>query len=138
MTAKEYLRQSIRLDKRIAADRREIDRLKELADSIQSSDSTQDRVQSGRVSDSTGETATKIADLKATINDEIGCLIDLKTEIRERINEMPDDDLRLVLQERYLNLLTWKKIAAGMKYSVRNVIYLHGKALIRFNSIYSK
>ena len=50
-------------------------------------------------------TVDRIIDLQNEINRDIDELVDLKAEIREVIDTVPDTDLRLILEERYLN---WK------------------------------
>lgn len=132
MTAKQYLQQSFRLNAKIDANQMELERLRALATSIPSPDLSQDRVQGGTVSDRIGNTVAKIVDLEAKINVEIDQFIDLKREIRTRIDEINDDDLRLVLKNRYLNFQKWEQIAVDMNFTYRHVTRLHGEAIQAF------
>ena len=70
------------------------------------------------------------------INDKIDELVDLKTEIRSKIDCSPDETERLLLTYRYLCFLSWEEIADKMSYSCRNIHYLHTKALKSFESLH--
>jgi NRPS condensation-like uncharacterized protein len=63
------------------------------------------------------------------INDEIDRYVDMRKEIEAAISTVEDITLQTLLRYRYLNGLTWEKIAVEMNYAWRNVHYLHGKAL---------
>ena len=103
MTAKEYLSQAYRLDKRINSDIAEITRLREMACSI-SSPSWEDKVQTSRNTDAPFvRCLEKIMDLEQKVNDEIDTLIDLKRQIRVTIESVPNTDEQLVLRYRYIH-----------------------------------
>jgi hypothetical protein len=129
MTAKEYLSQAYLLDKTIAADKRKLEQLRELSTSLGSQDYTKDKVQSSIAGDKLSETVTSIVDLQNKINREIGKLVILESEIRDRINQIPNPDYRYILLMRYINREKWEQIALDLHYSYRHTTKLHGKAL---------
>ncbi|MDO4301239.1 MAG: hypothetical protein Q4D26_07615 [Clostridia bacterium] len=49
--------------------------------------------------------------------------------IRKAINLVDDEDLRQLLEARYLNELKWEEIALLLNHSYRWTLRLHGKAL---------
>lgn len=54
----------------------------------------------------------------------------------EQINKLGDEELSTVLYLRYIEGKKWEQIASDMSYTERNVFYLHGKALRRFEKVY--
>lgn len=75
------------------------------------------------------ETICKIVDLQNEINADIDNLVDLKRELRKTIESIPNVDYRTVLELRYLNFRKWEEIAVTMGYRLRNVHYIHDKAI---------
>ncbi len=70
-----------------------------------------------------------IGGLQEEICKDIGGLIDLKREIGSCIDTVEDNTLRLLLQYRYIDGITFENIAEQMHYSWRWIIKLHGQAL---------
>jgi hypothetical protein len=137
MTAKQYLRQALRLNEKIDANMLELERLRALATAVSSPDLSQDRVRASGVSDRIGNIVAKIVDLEEKINAEIDKFVGLKKEIRERLSMMPDDDLRLILQKRYINFQKWEQIAVDMNFTFQWVHVLHKRALNEFKKFMS-
>ena len=79
------------------------------------------------------ETICKIVDLQNEINADIDNLVDLKRELRKTIESIPNVDYRTVLELRYLNFRKWEEIAVTMGYRLRNVHYIHDKAIEYLN-----
>ena len=63
------------------------------------------------------------------INKKIDLLHEVKADIEKAIQTVEDDTLKLLLRYRYINGLTWEKIAVTMNYDYRWILRLHGKAL---------
>ena len=133
MTAKQYLQQSFKLNAKINANLLELERLRALSTCVASPDLSKDKVQTGSVTDRIGNTVAKIVDLEILIIDETDRLVDLKREIRERLEAIEDDDLRLVLQKRYVNFQKWEQIAVDMNYGYQWIHKLHKRALNLFS-----
>jgi hypothetical protein len=132
MTAKQYLQQSFRLNQKISANLQSLERLRALAASIPPANLSRDRIQAGGASDRVGNAVAKIIGLEAAITAEIGRFAGLKEEIMECLGLMPDNDLRLILQKRYLNFQKWEHIAADLNYTRRHAMRLHGEAIQAF------
>lgn len=79
--------------------------------------------------DKLGDAVAKIVDLQTDINKQIDEYVDLKREISAVLEKMDDPDQVKVLHKRYFEYKPWERIACEMKYSFRNVCYIHGKAL---------
>jgi hypothetical protein len=62
----------------------------------------------------------------------VECL-EKKLEIEGRIADMTDGIQSSVLHSRYICCRTWDQIAYDLGYSSRQIINIHGKALIHFN-----
>ena len=135
MRAKEFLRQAFCLDRRITSDINELKELRELAESI-SSPKLEERVQTSRPDSAPFvRSIEKIMDLEERIADEVDRLVEMKTEIRDLIDEVDDHDQRMLLRYRYIHFYTWEEISAEMNYGPRWVYILHGRALESVNSI---
>ena len=63
------------------------------------------------------------------IDREIDRYVDMREEIQTAISMVDDIQLRTLLSLRYINGLTWEKIAVEMNYDYRWILRLHGKAL---------
>ena len=71
----------------------------------------------------------KIVDMENDINEEIDSLIDIKSNIRDVINQVPDEDQQMILRKRYIHFMNWDDIAKSMDFSVRWTHTLHARAL---------
>lgn len=58
-------------------------------------------------------------------------LYEIKEEIYQVIDKLPEDKYFLILFERYIAMKTWEQIADDNHYSERHVTRLHGEALKR-------
>jgi DNA-directed RNA polymerase specialized sigma subunit len=79
--------------------------------------------------DKIGDAVAKIIDLQEEINRKIDKFVNLKRDISELIEQIEDPDQVKILHMRYFEYKPWEQIAIEMKYSYRNVCYIHGKAL---------
>ena len=128
MTAQEYLNQAYRLDQRINS---KIEQLATLNDLARKATSTYTGMphSPNRGSQTMANTIDRIIDLQNEINQDIDELVDLKTEIRTVIDAVAETDLRLILEERYLNWKSWEQIAVSLGYNLRYLHRLHRHAL---------
>jgi DNA-directed RNA polymerase specialized sigma24 family protein len=139
MDAKQFLRQVRYLDDLINTKLDQIQEIKSLAEKVTSTlspDGTSP--QSSVLQDKIGDLVSRIIDLQLEIKTAARKMIDLKTEAMRIIDIMPTPECRLLLQLRYLNGLTWERIAVDMNYSYRNVHYLHSRALQEFEAVRNK
>ena len=128
MTAQEYFNQAYRLDQRINSKIEQLRTLNELA--LKATATYTGMPHSpNKGSQTMANTVDRIIDLQNEINRDIDELVDLKAEIREVIDAVPDTDLRLILEERYLNWKSWEQIAVTLEYNLRYLHRLHRQAL---------
>lgn len=127
MNAKEYLNRYRHINSYIDCKLEEIAQLRDKATRL-SPTAMFDR--GGNVSDRVGRTAAKIVDLEREIDGEVDKLIEIRDEIANTISQIDDIDIRTVLEYRYINGLSWRKIAVKMHYTEKHVTgFLHRKAL---------
>ena len=71
----------------------------------------------------------KCIEYSEQITEKLGELYATKIEISETISRVDDGKLRALLRMRYLAYMSWGEIANKMDYSMRNIHYIHDKAL---------
>lgn len=128
MSAIDFLSQAYFIDLRINSKLEQLESLKALA--TKATSTLRSEVVSGtRDVHKREEIICKIVDLQNEINADIDSLVDLKRELRETIESIPVVDYRTVLELRYLNFRKWEEIAVSMGYRLRNVHYIHDRAI---------
>lgn len=128
MTAKEYLSQAYRLDKRIDSKIEQLKSLNLLA--IKCTSTLSDMPKSQSISNSRLEdTVVKIVDLQEEINRDIDSLVDLKRDIVRTIKSVQNPEYQIILELRYLCFKTWEEIAVQMNCSIDNVFKIRKNAL---------
>lgn len=96
-----------------------------------------DRV-SGGMQFAMSEQVIRIIDLQRDIAAEWSAMIQLRTEARELIMLLDDTMYRAILLERYINCMSWNKIADRLHYGQRWLMQIHAKALQAFDLLYRK
>jgi len=128
MTSKEYLNQAFRIDRRILAKTEQLESLRAVmvrtskALTGMPGNPNKDRSQ-------LEETMVKALELERMIKEDTERLMDLKREITLAVREVDDVQCQMLLELRYLCFRTWEEIAAELDCSVRNVHFMHGRAL---------
>lgn len=134
MTVKEYLQRYIDLKNEIRIKRAEIRELEELASSISPAMNFSG---SGNVSDKVGFNSAKIVDLVYETNEKIITLLDMREEIKSKIEAIEDKNSRQILMKRYILGEKWGKIIDDLNYSYVHVVHrLHPQALDIFMEKY--
>ena len=100
-----------------------------------------EKLEAGRVSSVTGmprgggadwtETADKLIELEQVVNQCTRELVRWKLAAIDAIRGVEEPRLAEVLELYYIDGLTWEQVAQRMGYTMRNVQYLHGLALLR-------
>jgi DNA-directed RNA polymerase specialized sigma subunit len=130
MTAKQYLKQAHRLNELINSDLAELDQLRALSTSVSSPNLFGMPHSASRSNEAPfAKCIAKIIDLEKVIDAEIDRLVALKKEIREVINQIPDNDQKLCLKLRYIQFLKWSAVADEMELSLKQVHRIHNEAL---------
>ena len=132
--AKDYLEHGLRLDNRINSKIEQLAELNALAARATSTLSGMPHSPNG-ASSGLENVIMKIVTLQEEINADIDRLVDLKLEIMEKISQIEDTDLRMVLEYRYLCEESFPDIAVKMNLSARHPYYLHELALKAFQTI---
>ena len=127
MTVKEYLSQALYLDRLIDSKLEQLEELKRITCSSHGIVTVSENGNSN-VS-KVHRTVEKICLMEEEIDRQIDRYVDLKEDISRLIMTVPDLQQRLVLEQHYLLFLTWDEIAEKFFMSVRNVQYIHKKAL---------
>lgn len=127
MTTKQYLRQVRNIDRRIAREEEQLERLRA-------------RVEAGRMSAITGmprgggsdwtDTVDRLIALEQRINARIREMCQVKRRAIDMIDRVEDGRFRELLDCYYIKGMTWEQVAEAMGYKdVRWVYVLHGRAL---------
>ena len=133
MTAKEYLSQARYLDARINTKIKQLEALNTLATSA-TSVLTGMPHSPNKATSKMAEIVDKIVDLQAEINRDIDALVDLKGEMRSKLEMVPAEDYKAILEMRYLCFMSWEQIASNLGLSVPYTYKLHDRALKGFES----
>jgi anaerobic ribonucleoside-triphosphate reductase len=136
MTAKQYLQQAFRLNARIDVKVMELEQLRQIPIQKVSPGFTQGQKKKKAASDPVVKIIEKIEAAEQDINEKIKKLVDLKCEIGQRIESMTEDELRLILQKRYVNFQKWEEIADDLNITYQWAHTLHRKALKIFSAVY--
>ena len=128
MTAKEYLRQALDIDRRIAEKREQAAHLKAMATNVTSTISDMPGSAS-RNNHRLEDIMSRLADMEKEIDESLGRLINLKLEITQTIWRLEDTNCRTLLEMRYIQFKSWEEIAVAMNVSIRCVHMRHAKAL---------
>ena len=80
------------------------------------------------------ETAVEaIDDLAGQLGAQRAKLVSMRKAIGAAIEDVDDEKLRKVLRLKYIEGMTWEKVAESMDMSVRGVTKMHGRALAKIN-----
>ena len=131
MTTKQYLNQIARINRMINNKLAEIYQLKTMVCSISVS-ANEDKVQSSSDKDKLGSAVAKIVDLENEINKAIDIYVDKTEQIVSQIDSIKDIMEYQVLFSRYIEHKTFEQIAEDNDYSVRQILRIHGNALVEF------
>ena len=136
MTAKEYLQQAYRIDRKIRLDTEE---LAAARSALYGKTARYDSDGSKPVpcGNGTESAVLRVMELEERLTKEIDELTAKLREIELAVNAVPDEVQREVLTRRYLLYQKWEDIAEEMNYSVQHIFRLHGAALknMRVNEI---
>lgn len=126
---KQQLRKIKQLDNIVQSKLDEIETLNSLAQRM-TNVSKNILVQKSTPQDKLSELIPRIIDLKNELKNDVDNLLNLKLDIMEKINNIENNDYKLLLTLRYLNFKTWEEIAVEMGYTYQWVHVLHSRALI--------
>ena len=128
ISTKEYLSQAYRIDQRINAKLEQLEHLRALTQKVTASYGSEPVSHTRNVS-SMEDVIIRLIETEHDLNHTIDELVDIKMDIAQCINAVPNRDYQLLLEKRYLCFHTWEKIAADMHYSARWVQVVHSRSL---------
>lgn len=128
MTAKEYLQQAYRIDRKIKLD---AEKLAAARSALYGKTARYDSDGSKPVSrgNATESAVLRVMELEERLNSEIDELTEKRQEIEQAVNAVPDEVQREVLTRRYLLYQKWEVIAWEMGYTKRRIFQIQGDAL---------
>jgi len=128
MTAKEFLKQTFKIDRIIAAKKEQMQSLIDQLDGT-GIQYKHDKICASGPLDREAEMLASLNDLQDLFVIGVTRLLRLKYDITVMVDQIDDLDCRLVLFERYINLKDWKDVALDNSLSWSTVHRLHAKAL---------
>ena len=133
MTPKQYLKQAKHLDAQINSLLREVAYWRALSTRL-SSGGFDPHYNPNRPTEAPFVHALEmIEETQRKIDQKLQKLVKLKYEISKAIEQLPDQEERMVLRYRYLNDCSWEDISALLNVSERTVYRIHGSALQHFS-----
>ncbi len=135
LNAKKYLQQLKWLKHLIDSKKEQLQSLRETSVSIQAIDYSKERVQSSGDADKISGSVAKILDVEREIQDDIFKFTELYDEINSKIQLLPELELKTVLIDKYMNMMTFESIAEKNDCSIRWVYELHQRALSAFTVV---
>ena len=127
---KEYLRQYLKAKRAQEILEQEIDELR--LDRMIPGSPAQDGMPHGSGGGDLSGYAARLDELDQKLREQMYKKIQLRAEITEKIDAMPDETESLLLRLRYIHGLKWEEVAVKMDYSWRAVHKIHSKALEHF------
>ena len=127
---KEYLRQYLKAKHTQEMLEQEIDELR--IDRMMPGSPAQDGMPHGSGGGDLSGYAARLDELDRKLRAQMYKKIQLRAEITEKIDTMPDETESLLLRLRYIHGLKWEEVAVKMDYSWRAVHKIHSKALEHF------
>lgn len=128
MTKKDFLRRYLEADDSIQTKLDQIVKLRQLA-TKSTSVLSEDKVRSSGNTDKLGLIVSKIVDLENEVQQEICELNGIKAQVRRAIDSVSNENMRNILELRYINGMKWEQIAIQTSYDYSWVLRLHGQAL---------
>ena len=131
MTAKEYLRQLLSIERLIQVKTTERERLMALATKVTSALSDC-KVETSPDNTRTQSIIRKMAELREEIEEQTSRYTSLYHKIEEEIDSMEDDRYKILLIMRYMKGASFSDIADKLGYEKRWTLVLHKRALKDF------
>ena len=134
MIAKEFLKQTIDIDKLITAKKEQVQNLYSqlYGTGIQLSF---DKVSKSGYNDKIGTLVASLNALQDILVTDITRLLRLKYDITILIDRIADVGMRWVLVERYINTKDWKDVCLDNSMSWRTIHRLHAKGLVEIEKL---
>ncbi|MEA4969930.1 MAG: DUF1492 domain-containing protein [Candidatus Pelethousia sp.] len=137
MTAKTFLERAGRLDLKIDVKLEQVEHLRSLAYKVTSVIRENPGSSGGTPKSALEDAVIKLVMAENMLNADIDRFVDMKRELAEMLEGIPDEEERLLLNLRYLCLNRWEDIARKMNLSLRSVYRLHRIAVDSFGRVFA-
>ena len=127
MELKKYLEKLQVLDIEIQAKEEHIKELRQILDALHTT--VKNEIYSDLILRQLTEIKEIIADFEYKFLRDIKIKLETKRLILSVIEKVENPEYKIILELKYVNLKTWEQIAEITNYSVRNMHYIHNKAL---------
>lgn len=134
MKAKTFLREYGRAQRKVEEIRKRLADLDELSTCITQT-MEGDRVQTSPRPDRIGQVVARKLDLEYELLEAETDAMDTMNRIYAVLNKLEDPDYQQLLRLRYIKCLQWEEIREQMHYEIRNIFYIHGRALVAVEEI---
>lgn len=114
MTGKEYLWQYREANAELKRIESEISSIEDMLGNV-TVDPTSEKVQSSNDPDQLGKLVARKVDMVDKLNRKKAAVLDLMAEICSVIDKVENPDDRLILQLRYVKMLSWDKVGAELE-----------------------
>lgn len=74
-----------------------------------------------------------LVEIDAELEKQICKRVELRLAISSAIHSVPSEKMRYLLERRYIDGMTWERIAVDMGYSCMQIWRMHGEALSQIN-----
>ena len=135
MTAREFLKQSLKVKCKLDCKLEQVQELKDLANRITPVFNGTPTV-SNKCLLKLESAIVNLQEQSEILGEDVVKYLKIRAEIADTINAVVDENERLILEYRYLTFRTWKKIAAAMNISPRRVMQIHEQALNSFEKLF--
>lgn len=115
---------------------KEIERLRELADSLPSADPSKEYISGGPIVHCKfAAVIDKIVDLESEVAAEISNYVDAERKVRAYINKIKNPKHRAFMWYKYIDFLTMEEIAEKMDLSTRQIYNIQRETSLYFNDL---
>lgn len=137
MTAREFLRQSLRNYRKLNCTLEQILNLQDTVGRLTPLLTNKIPSIGGKTSSVIENAVVNFIDESAILSADVIKYLETRAKIADAISVMVNEDERLILQYRYLSFTEWKKIAKEMHISQQRAYQLHNQALKSFENVYA-
>lgn len=135
MTARDFLRQSLKVKCKLDCKLEQVQELKDLANRITPVFNGTPTVSNSCLS-KLESAIVNLQDQSEVLGEDVVKYLKIRAEIADTIKAVVDENQRLILEYRYLNFRTWRKIATAMNVSLRQIYKIHEQALNSYEKIF--
>ena len=135
MDARKYLEQVMELKKEVKSRAEHLNRMRALANGMPGLCPDNSKVQAGLNTDDVPNRLIRKWEAEKALHEAIDALADTMEEIRETIRQTGKQQIRDVLEKRYLDLMEWDQIGEAMMLTKDRIWQIHREGLTAVQEI---